>query len=106
MQLHDIATQVLRDTQASLWPATPGAHSPFAPELILCLTILGMLIVRLFRWGQQIPGFLLALVVVALGRTSIAGPPEAYQKKWHDDAVNQRIERNIEQYRKGDARSA
>ncbi|MCU0872501.1 MAG: endo-1,4-beta-xylanase [Pirellulaceae bacterium] len=46
---------------------------------------------------------LLALVVVALGRTSIAGPPEAYQKKWHDDAVNQRIERNIEQYRKGDA---
>ena len=62
MHLHDIATQVLRDTQASLWPATPGVHSPFAPELILCLTILGMLIVRLFRWGQQIPGFLLALV--------------------------------------------
>jgi hypothetical protein len=47
--------------------------------------------------------FLLALVLVALGRTSIAGPPEAYQKKWRDDAVNQRIGRNIEQYRKGDA---
>jgi GH35 family endo-1,4-beta-xylanase len=32
-----------------------------------------------------------------------AGPPEAYQKKWRDEAVNQRIERNIEQYRKGEA---
>ena len=47
--------------------------------------------------------FLFALFVAVLGRASIAGPPEAYQKKWRDEAVNQRIDRNIEQYRKGDA---
>ncbi len=46
---------------------------------------------------------LLALVVAALGRAAIAGPPEAYLQKWRAEAVNQRIDRNIEQYRKGDA---
>ncbi len=29
--------------------------------------------------------------------------PEAYRKLWRDPAVNERIERNIEKYRKGDA---
>jgi len=46
---------------------------------------------------------LLVLLLALIARTSIAGPPESYQKKWRDEAVNQRIERNIEQYRKGDA---
>ena len=29
--------------------------------------------------------------------------PETYRKLWRDPAVNARIERNIERYRKGDA---
>ena len=32
-----------------------------------------------------------------------AAAPESYQKLWRDPALNQRIERNIEQHRKGDA---
>ena len=55
MQLHEIGTQFIQDTLASLWPA-------FAPELILCVTIMAMLIVRLLPGGQRIPGFLLPLI--------------------------------------------
>jgi NADH-quinone oxidoreductase subunit N len=54
VQLHEIATEFLRDTQASLWPV-------FAPELIICITIMVLLIVRLFRGGDRIPVFLLTL---------------------------------------------
>ena len=32
-----------------------------------------------------------------------AAAPEAYLKRWNDPALNSRIDRNIEQYRKGDA---
>ena len=32
-----------------------------------------------------------------------AAPPESYSKLWHDEKLNAHIERNIEQYRKGDA---
>ncbi len=55
MQLHEIGTQFIQDTLASLWPA-------FAPELILCVTIMAMLIVRLLPGGQRLPGFLLPLL--------------------------------------------
>ena len=54
MQLQVIAADSVVNTLDSLWPL-------FAPELIICITIMVMLIVRLFRWGQQIPPFLLAL---------------------------------------------
>ncbi len=55
MQLHEIATRSILDTQASLWPA-------FAPELVLCLTIMVMLLVRVVRGGQYVPGFLMAMI--------------------------------------------
>ena len=45
----------------------------------------------------------LSLLLSLLATAALAGTPEAYQKKWRDPTVNQRIERNIEQYRKGDA---
>lgn len=44
-----------------------------------------------------------ALWAAALGQAAFAGAPESYQQKWRDGAVNQRIERNLEKYRKGDA---
>ncbi len=54
MQLHEIATAFIDDTKASLWPK-------FAPEIVLCLTIMGMLLVRVLRWGRLVPGFVMAL---------------------------------------------
>ena len=43
------------------------------------------------------------LLLAWCGRTTLAAAPKEYQQKWRNDAVNQRIERNIESYRKGDA---
>ena len=61
MQLHEIAAEFIKDTQASMWPG-------FAPEIVICLTILLMLLVRVFRFGRLIPGAVMAMagVVVAL----------------------------------------
>lgn len=55
MQLHEIATAFIDDTKVSLWPK-------FAPEIVLCLTIMGMLLVRVCRWGRLVPGFLMAMI--------------------------------------------
>jgi len=55
VHLHEIATKLIQDTHASLWPA-------FAPEIVLCATIMAMLLVRLCRWGQYVPGFLMTMV--------------------------------------------
>jgi len=43
------------------------------------------------------------LGAMALLVTAQAAAPEAYRKLWRDPAINERIDRNIEQYRKGDA---
>lgn len=53
--LHEIATQFIQDTHASLWPK-------FAPELILCVTIMAMLLVRTCRFGQHVPPFIMTLI--------------------------------------------
>ena len=50
---------------------------------------------------MQIVG--LALGFASLSAAGQAQTPEAYRERWRDPAVNARIERNIEQYRKGDA---
>jgi NADH-quinone oxidoreductase subunit N len=55
VQLHEIVTRLIQDTHASLWPA-------FAPELILCTTIMVMLLVRVVRGGQYVPGFVMAMI--------------------------------------------
>lgn len=67
MQLHEIATTFIADTKASLWPN-------FAPEIVLCLTIMGMLLVRVCRWGRLVPGFIMALAgaLVALWYCNLA----------------------------------
>ena len=46
---------------------------------------------------------LVALAAPLLTLSSSAAVPEAYAKRWRDPAVTERIARNIEQYRKGDA---
>lgn len=55
MQLHEIATQLIQDTHRSLWPA-------FAPEIVLSITIMAMLLIRVVRGGQHVPGFLMAMI--------------------------------------------
>lgn len=55
MQLHEIVTRLIQDTQGSLWPT-------FAPELVLTCTILAMLIIRILPGGKRVPGFLMALI--------------------------------------------
>ncbi len=58
MPLHEIATEAINNTLASLWPA-------FAPETILCVTIMAMLVIRVFRWGALVPGFVMAMIGTA-----------------------------------------
>lgn len=57
MELHQLVTESIVDTKASLWPN-------FGPELILCATILVMLIVRLIPVLRKIDAFLLMLAGV------------------------------------------
>lgn len=44
-----------------------------------------------------------AMVLFLTATGALAAPPASYEKLWRDPAVNERIDRNIEQYRKGDA---
>ncbi len=60
MEFHEIVRQSIVDTTDSLWPK-------FAPELILCGTIFVMLTVRVFRAGQRVDAFLVALAGSATG---------------------------------------
>ena len=55
MELNQILAEAINNTKASLWPA-------FAPELILCLTIFLMLIVRLFNFASRINVYWIALI--------------------------------------------
>ncbi|MCA9213890.1 MAG: NADH-quinone oxidoreductase subunit N [Planctomycetales bacterium] len=57
-QLAILVDASIGDTQKSL--------QAFMPELVICVTILGMLLVRLFRVLDVIPGFLLAGIGVAV----------------------------------------
>lgn len=50
----------MSNTAAAIW--RDGGPGPFLPELILCLTIFLMLLVRLFKIGQRVNVFFLALV--------------------------------------------
>ena len=54
-ELHSLVEASIANTLDSLWPA-------FAPELILCISILGLLLVRLFPFGKLLdPGYLTIL---------------------------------------------
>jgi len=55
VELHQLVSESIADTKASLWPA-------FAPEVVVCATIFVLLLARLFQWGRRIDVAFLALV--------------------------------------------
>jgi NADH-quinone oxidoreductase subunit N len=58
VNLQSIVDNLLNDTLQVSLPL-------FRPELALCATIVAMLLVRVFRWGEKIDPFLIALVGTA-----------------------------------------
>ena len=48
-------------------------------------------------------GVVVGVFLAGAAALASASPPESYLKLWGDPAVQSRIDRNIEQYRKGDA---
>ena len=83
MQLHELIGELIADTKSSLWPA-------FATEIILCLTIMGMLLVRIIKFGEHIPGSLMAFVGAgaALYYTQVGDKPIARQELFTGMLVN------------------
>ncbi|MFO0884151.1 MAG: NADH-quinone oxidoreductase subunit N [Pirellulales bacterium] len=66
MTLHDLVSQVIINTKGSadgsFFSITADSSlALFAPELLLCLTVLLMLFVRLFEGGRKINAFYIAL---------------------------------------------
>ena len=59
MNLHELVSDLIYDTQDSL--------VRFAPELILCATIIVMLFVKIFDFGKRLDAFILALAGVIVG---------------------------------------
>jgi len=50
---------VIVDAKGSMTAITPDSSlAAFAPELLLCATIISMLVVRLFRWGDRLDAWL------------------------------------------------
>lgn len=66
MNLHDVISQLIDDTEPSI--------GVFLPELVLCLTIVLMLLVRVFNWGRRVDASLIALAgsATALGLATMA----------------------------------
>ena len=66
MNLHDVISQLIDDTEPSI--------DVFLPELVLCLTIVLMLLVRVFNWGRRVDASLIALAgsATALGLATMA----------------------------------
>jgi len=70
MNLHDLVSQLVIDTKGAAGGlfAAPTADSSlhaYLPELVLCLTILVLLAVRLFKWGWRVDTFWIALAGAA-----------------------------------------
>jgi len=64
VNLHDVINQLIIDTKGSAeagfsWNSSIGV---FLPELVLCLTIVLMLLVRVFSWGRRLDAFMFALI--------------------------------------------
>ena len=53
MNLHDVISQLIIDSKSSI--------GMFLPELVICVTIVLMLLVRVFNWGRRIDAFVFAL---------------------------------------------
>ena len=75
MNLHDLVSQVIIDSQgaADVLMTPDSSLRAFLPELVICLTVLALLFVRLFRVGRHVDMFWLAL----------AGAVAALYFTWH-----------------------
>ncbi len=66
MNLHDLVSQVIIDTEGAAGTVTlDSSLRAFLPELVLCVTVLAMLFVRLFRAARRVDMFWLALAGTA-----------------------------------------
>ena len=66
MNLHELVSQLIVDTKGAAGallsaPTADSSLRAFLPETILCVTVLVMLLVRLFRFGRRIDTFIIAL---------------------------------------------
>ena len=62
MNLHDLVSQLIIDTRGAAGalfsaPTADSSLRAYLPELVLCLTILVLLVVRLPRWGWKVDTF-------------------------------------------------
>ena len=62
MNLNSLVESSIADTLASVWFSSNGTAPPFAPELILSITILGLLLVRLFPFSKWLDAGFLTIV--------------------------------------------
>jgi NADH-quinone oxidoreductase subunit N len=66
VNLHDLVSQVIIDTEGAAGTVTlDSSLRAFLPELVLCVTVLAMLFVRLFRAARRVDMFWLALAGTA-----------------------------------------
>jgi len=82
VNLHEIVSQLIVDTKGSTETGCPvfasnSSIGVFLPELVLCLTIVLMLLVRVFNWGRRIDAFFFALggSAIALVLAAFMAPP-------------------------------
>jgi len=63
VNLHDLVSQVIIDSQgaADVLMTPDSSLRAFLPELVICVTVLALLLVRLFRVGRHIDMFWIAL---------------------------------------------
>ncbi len=90
MNLHELVSQLIIDTKgpagASIWSVAPGSSlGLFRPEIVICVTILLVLLVRMFRWGRPIHSAWITLVgaVIALCYVApwqLVSRPEAFMR--------------------------
>lgn len=61
MDLNSLVERSIADTLASVWFSN-GGPPPLAPELILCLSILGILLIRVLPFGKFVDPALLSVI--------------------------------------------
>ncbi|MFV1965554.1 MAG: NADH-quinone oxidoreductase subunit N [Pirellulaceae bacterium] len=72
MNLHELVSELIIDTKGAVtggaftWPSADSSLGVFLPEICLCVTIVLMLLVRVFAWGRKCDAFYFVLVGTGL----------------------------------------
>ena len=62
MNLHDLVSQIIIDSKGAADVVTADSSlRAFLPELVICVTVLALLLVRLFRVGRHVDMFWIAV---------------------------------------------